>query len=396
MISALDNSMETRNAFKLGAYDYITKPFDHEIILKRLNNALLKRNTAGEINFHNSKPTEKSIRTQVMSQSRSMSSVVKLIEKVSETSCNVIINGESGTGKKRIARIIHKNSSRKKNPFITIHCGAISPPSMETEFFGHEKGSFVGEYEQSIGRIELAHQGSLVLNEISFLSPELQVKLLKFMTEMEFTRVGGYQCLHADVRIIITTKKRLDALVKTGTLNKELYLKLNVISIEVPPLCRRKEDIPILLEHYLIKLNRLWNKKIRGFTPGAIAILKEYPWPGNIQELQNFMERIVLLGTENQVIDKKSINSGFNFILPKGASCNDVEGIHKFSELTPREVEILELVAQGLNNLQISEQLFISPKTVRNHITNIFSKLSIKTRAQAIVLALNNKFFLSK
>ncbi len=307
MISAVDRAREATNSLKLGAYDYITKPFDHEIILSRLEKVLLNRNLTKEVSFHRSQAIARSLQTQIISQSKSMSSVFELIEKVAKTSSNVLITGESGTGKELIARTIHKNSHRKNKTFIAINCAAIPSELMESELFGHEKGSFTGAHKQNIGKFEFAHQGSIFLDEISCLRPEFQAKLLRFIQEREFSRVGSHRTVKVDVRIIVATNTRLDIMVQNGTFRDDLYFRLNVVPIELPPLRNRKGDIPLLAHYFLDKLNNQLNKNIKGLTPNAFAVLEEYPWPGNIRELENLIERMVVLGSENQVIDEKDL-----------------------------------------------------------------------------------------
>ncbi|MCP4020452.1 MAG: sigma-54-dependent Fis family transcriptional regulator, partial [Desulfobacteraceae bacterium] len=256
MISAVDRAKEATDSLRFGAYDYITKPFDHEIILSRLEKVLLKRNLTKEVRFHRSQAVAQTFQSEIISQSQSMSSVFELIEKVAITTSNVLITGESGTGKELIARMIHKSSLRKDKPFIAINCAAIPSELMEAELFGHEKGSFTGAYKQSTGKFEFAHQGSIFLDEISCLKPEFQAKLLRFIQEREFSRVGSHRTIKVDVRIIVATNTRLDIMVQNGTFRDDLFFRLNVVPIELPPLRNRKGDIPLLVDHFLDKLNR--------------------------------------------------------------------------------------------------------------------------------------------
>ncbi len=307
MISAVDRAQEATNSIKLGAYDYITKPFDHEIILNRVEKVLLKRNLVKELHYHRSQAVHGSLQSKIISKSKNMVAVFDLITKVSKTSSNVLITGESGTGKELVAREIHNESLRKTKPFVTINCAAIPAELMEAELFGHEKGAFTGAHKQTIGKFEFAHQGSIFLDEISCLKPEFQAKLLRFIQEREFTRVGSHRTIKVDVRIIAATNTSLDEMVREGTFRDDLYFRLNVVPILLPPLRNRKGDVPVLSDFFLNRFNRQMNKGVKGFTPDAIAVLEAYPWPGNIRELENLIERMVVLGTENQFIDEKDL-----------------------------------------------------------------------------------------
>lgn len=307
MISAVDRAQEATDSIKLGAYDYITKPFDHEIILNRLEKVLLKRNLVKEVRFHKSEANSKSWQKKIISKSKNMKAVIDLVEKVALTSSNVLITGESGTGKELIARAVHNASSRRENPFVAINCAAIPAELMEAEFFGHEKGSFTGAHKQSLGKFEFAHQGTIFLDEISCLKPEFQAKLLRFIQEREFTRVGSHRTIKVDVRIVAATNTSLDEMVKEGRFRDDLFFRLNVVPVLLPPLRKRKGDVSLLVDVFLGRLNLQMNNRVKGFTPDAIAVLEAYPWPGNIRELENLVERMVVLGSENQFIDEKDL-----------------------------------------------------------------------------------------
>ncbi|MCP3941289.1 MAG: sigma-54-dependent Fis family transcriptional regulator [Desulfobacteraceae bacterium] len=307
MVSAVDRAQEATDSIKLGAYDYITKPFDHEIILNRVEKVLLKRNLVKEVSFHRSAPSPWSGKTQIISKSKNMDIVFELVAKVAKTSSNVLITGESGTGKELIARSVHNASLRSEKSFVAINCAAIPAELMEAELFGHEKGAFTGAHKQSMGKFEFAHQGTIFLDEISCLKPEFQAKLLRFIQEREFTRVGSHRTIKVDVRIVVATNTSLDEMVKEGSFRDDLYFRLNVVPILLPPLRNRKGDVPILADFFLDRFNRQMNKNIKGFTPDAIAILAAYSWPGNIRELENLIERMVVLGEKNSFIDEKDL-----------------------------------------------------------------------------------------
>ncbi len=307
MISAVDRAQEATDSIKHGAYDYITKPFDHEIILNRLGKVLLKRNLLKEVSFHRSQAATGSLQTKIVSKSKKMAAVFDLITKVAGTSSNVLISGESGTGKELVAVAVHNESGRRDKPFVAINCAAIPAELMEAELFGQERGAFTGAYKQTIGKFEFADQGTIFLDEISSLKPEFQAKLLRFVQEREFARVGSHRTIKVDVRIIAATNTSLEEMVKDGTFREDLFFRLNVVPIVLPPLRNRTGDVPLLADFFLNKFNCRMNKNIKGFTPDAIAVLAAYPWPGNIRELENLIERMVVLGTENRWIDEKDL-----------------------------------------------------------------------------------------
>ncbi len=307
MVSAVDRAQEASESIRHGAYDYITKPFDHEIILNRLEKVLLKRNLAKEVKFHRTEAASGTQQTQIISRSKNMAAVFDIVAKVARTSSNVLITGESGTGKELVARAVHHGSLRSDKPFVAINCAAIPAELMEAEFFGHEKGAFTGAHKQTMGKFEFAHQGTLFLDEVSSLKPEFQAKLLRFIQEREFSRVGSHRTIKVDVRIVVATNTSLDEMVKDGSFREDLYFRLNVVPVLLPPLRNRKGDVPLLVDFFLDRFNRQMNKRIKGFTPDAIALMDAYPWPGNIRELENLIERMVVLGSDNRFLDEKDL-----------------------------------------------------------------------------------------
>jgi len=285
-------------AMKAGAFDYLMKPFNTTevlILIKRalefqslqVENQQLKRNLEGRYSFEN-----------LIGKSEGIKKVCSLIEKVAETDSTILILGESGTGKELVARTIHYNSPRRNKPLIPINCGAIPENLLESELFGHEKGAFTGASSMRIGRFELADGGTVFLDEIGEMSPTLQVKLLRILQQREFERVGGTRTIKVDVRIIAATNIDLEKAVRSGKFREDLYYRLNVIPIVIPPLRERTEDIPLLIEHFLKHFNRTKKKNIEGFSKEAMNLLLSYRWPGNIRELENLIERLVILKGE--------------------------------------------------------------------------------------------------
>jgi len=307
MVSATDRAREATAAITSGAYDYITKPYDAGAILTAIERALQKRSLEQEVRYLRSEVALRFDETRIIGESRPMKEVFSLINKVASTSSNVLITGESGTGKELAARAIHNQSPRASKPFVAINCAAIPPELVESELFGHEKGAFTGAYSRSIGKFEFANSGSVFLDEISNLKLELQAKLLRFLQERDFTRIGGHRSIKVDVRMITATNISLKQMVQENRFREDLYFRLNVIPIELPPLRNRRGDIPLLANFFLDKFNLKLNQKIEGITQEAMAILETYHWPGNIRELENLIERLVVLRSNERWIDVKDL-----------------------------------------------------------------------------------------
>ncbi len=310
MVSAVDRAGEAAASIKAGAFDYVTKPFEPDHILQTIQAALEHRYTCAQEDSAAWSIGEDRFRAgdvTIMSISKKMQATFRLVEKVACTNSNVLITGESGTGKELIARAIHAAGPRAQHPFVAVNCAAIPPELMESEFFGHEKGSFTSAHARTIGKLEHASGGTIFFDEIPSLKLELQAKLLRVLQERAFTRVGGHNLIKVDVRVIAATNVRLDRLVKEGRFRNDLYFRLNVIPILVPPLRERTGDIPLLSNYFLGHYNRLLSRRIRAISPAAMEILKAYPWPGNVRELENVIERLVALGSDDRVIDEWDI-----------------------------------------------------------------------------------------
>lgn len=286
-------------AMKLGAYDYITKPFSSEellLILERLKdfrrlveeNIKLKQEITGRYSFGN-----------IVGKSKKMKGVYELIETVAPRDATVLIIGESGTGKELIANAIHYNSPRKDKPFVKFSCAALAESLLESELFGHEKGAFTGAIKERRGRFELANNGSIFLDDIDDIPLTMQTKLLRVLQEKEIERVGGTKTIKVDIRIICATKVDLLKLAKQGKFREDLYYRLNIVPINLPPLRERKEDIPLIVDHLLNKYCSKQDKKT--FSPEAMKLLMDYNWPGNVRELENVVERTVTLIRNQEV-----------------------------------------------------------------------------------------------
>ncbi len=285
----VDNAVE---ALKTGAFDYITKPFDQEELRTIVRKALKTRDLSARDATR--ADSGKHSRYGIIGQSPAILDVYSLIERVADSPTTVLVTGESGTGKELVARALHDSSSRRLRPFIKVNCAAIPRELIESEFFGHERGAFTGAVASKPGRFELASGGTLFLDEIGAIPLETQVKLLRALQEGEFERVGGVRTLKVDVRLVAATNTDLKKQIEEGTFREDLYYRLNVVGVRLPPLRERVGDIPPLLDHFIDKFNSRLGKNIVGLGSDALAILSAYSWPGNVRELENVMERAAL------------------------------------------------------------------------------------------------------
>jgi len=291
-------------AIKLGAYDYLTKPVKTEEVLVVIERALEVRNLRRE-----NQVLKKQLRTQygfdrIVGKSDAMQKVFDLIEKVADTESTVLITGESGTGKELIAHAIHYSSERRDQPFVPINCSAIPEELLESELFGHEKGAFTHAIRTRIGRFELANHGTIFLDEIGEMSPALQVKLLRVLQERKFERVGGIKTIEVDIRVVAATNVDLEEAVKQGRFREDLFYRLNVIPIHIPPLRERRSDIPLLIQHFLEKFQQKKKVPVEAIEPDALECLCSYDWPGNVRELENMIERLIILASGPKITIK--------------------------------------------------------------------------------------------
>ncbi len=313
MITAYGTIELAVDAMKAGAWDFVTKPFSQDELKLKVNRVaelIHERQTSLRLAEENRYLKEEvGVRFnygEIVGESKTMKNIYETIEKVSRSDSSVLITGESGTGKELVARAIHFNSPRKEGPFIRVNCGALAEGVLESELFGHEKGAFTNAFRRKKGRFELAHRGTLFLDEIGDIPLGTQVKLLRVLQEKEFERVGGEETIRVDVRLIAATHRDLSREVEEGRLREDLYYRLYILPIHLPPLKERKEDIPLLAEHFLINLSRELQKPGIVLTQGAMYVLTAYEWPGNIRELANVLERAVVLA-EGNTIDVDSL-----------------------------------------------------------------------------------------
>jgi two-component system, NtrC family, response regulator PilR len=297
VITAVGSTETAVEAMKLGAYDYITKPFKLDEINLIIRRALERKRLRDE-NLYLRKQLETQHRfDNIVGKSARMGEVFETIRKIADSPSTAMITGESGTGKELVARAIHFNGNRTGKPFISVNCGAIPEALMESELFGHVKGAFTGAIANKIGLFSAADGGTLFLDEITEIPALLQVKLLRAIQEREIRRVGDTRDLKVDVRLIAASNRDLEQAVAEGVLREDLFYRLNVIPIQLPPLRERREDIPLLVAHFLQKFGKQLGKEVRGITPEGLVVLERHHWPGNIRELENVLERAIVLGT---------------------------------------------------------------------------------------------------
>jgi two-component system nitrogen regulation response regulator NtrX len=295
-------------ATKLGAYDFIEKPLSLEKVLLCISNALDYSRLEEEISLLKEKERHK---YGITGNSKAIKHLKEQIKVVAPTNAWVLITGDNGTGKELVAHTIHRQSTRSQKPMVEMNCAAIPEELIESELFGHEKGAFTGATTMKKGKFDLAHEGTLFLDEISDMSLKAQSKTLRILQEQKFERVGGSRTIHVDVRVIAATNKNLESQIEKGSFRDDLYFRLNVIPITVPPLRERVEDIPELVSEFLNEISLRTNLELKQFSPKAIDLLKKYHWPGNVRELRNLVERLVIMIPE-KVIQDKNIPAPFN------------------------------------------------------------------------------------
>ena len=324
-------------AMKLGAFDFLTKPFAPEVVRLKVESALqlsaAKRQNKKLVAENDYLKNENKGRykfAQLIGQSEPMQKIFRSVEKVAKTNSVVFVHGESGTGKELVARAIHSHSDRKDEPFIKVNCGAITETLLESELFGHEKGAFTGAIKTKLGRFELAHKGTLFLDEIGDVSAAMQVKLLRALQEQEFERVGGEKTIRVDVRVVSATNKDLEEEVKKGNFREDLFYRLHVVPLKLPPLRERRDDVSLLVQHFIEKLSPKINRDIRFVSDNALSRLVAYHWPGNIRELENTIEQSLVFATGNQIeVDAlpshlASESTGDELTVPKQMSLPDI------------------------------------------------------------------------
>ncbi|WP_447879583.1 sigma 54-interacting transcriptional regulator [Serratia fonticola] len=360
IMTAYSNVESAVEAIKAGAYDYLTKPLDFDTLQLTLARAL--EHTSLKSENQDLKQRLRFDQQNFIGRSEPMRKLLEMIAMIAPSEATVLISGESGTGKELIARAVHANSLRKERPLVSINCAALSESLLESELFGHEKGAFTGADKRREGRFMEADQGTLFLDEIGEVSPLMQAKLLRAIQEREIQRVGSNQTLSVDVRLIAATNRDLLADVEAGRFRQDLYYRLNVVTVDSPPLRARSEDIPLLAMHFLAKFAERNRKTVKGFTPLAMDMLLKYPWPGNVRELENSVERGVILLSGDFISEKE---------LPLSISqCVDVQPDSQCGQaIQPLEQVEKQAILAALeqtagNKTEAAKQLGITRKTL--------------------------------
>ncbi len=361
MITAFGSIENAVDALKAGASEYLTKPIDLDDLLFKLKKIEEKKSL-----IHENRVLKETLKERLKSESfiyasEKMHDVASLIARVAKTDSTCMIQGESGAGKEVIVRVIHELSERRHQPLVTVNCAAIPETLLESELFGYERGAFTGATQRKIGKFELANRGTLFLDEIGDISPIIQSKLLRAIQEKEIERLGGLHPVRVDVRIIVATNKNLFEEMKEGRFREDLYYRLNVVSIVIPPLRERKEDIPPLMEFFLKRFNDKYKRNVKGFTKEARDMLLKYDYPGNVRELENIIERAIVLSRE-EYITKADIptfsDSEKNLPSMEGSMDNVVETIEK-------RMIIEALTNNGWIQTKAASQLGISERMLR-------------------------------
>ncbi|MEY2547080.1 MAG: hypothetical protein QOG48_2197 [Verrucomicrobiota bacterium] len=372
---SVDTAVE---AMKRGAYDFVTKPLNLDKVEMLIGRALKSRNLEQENRVLKQQVDERFGLENIIGESPALHEVLDTIKQVAPSSASVLIEGESGTGKELAAHAIHNLSRRNKAKFVAVHCAALSPTLLESELFGHERGAFTGATERRIGRFEQANGGTIFLDEIGEINPMTQVKLLRVMSEERaFERVGGNQTLHADVRVIAATNKNLEQLVREGKFRDDLFFRLNVVRITMPPLRERKDDIPLLVRNFLRHFSKVNEKEVVDLAPDAMDALLTYDWPGNVRELRTAIEHGVVMASGDR-ITLRDLPSAVRAVagknLPRGISPSQAFGA-KSSPLDLHETErklILQALATTKGNITAAaKKLGISRRTLHRKINEM-------------------------
>ena len=374
MITAFGTTESAVDAMKMGAYDYVTKPFKIDEVRMNIANALRSKNLETEVRILKKELVKEYSFQNMIGNSQAMHVIFDLVKRVSQAPTNVLITGESGTGKEVVAKAIHYNGPLKDKPFVTINCGAIPENLMESEMFGHKKGSFTGAITDKVGLFEVADGGTLFLDEVGELPLTIQVKLLRAIQERVIRRVGATDDMKVDVRIIAATNRNLEEMVTKGGFRQDLFYRLNVINIKTPALRERQDDIPLLANHFLQKYNHKLNKSIASISSEAMEILKNYNYPGNVRELENMIERTVALESGSTILPE-SLPPMVN--TPSGrkmASSNEIEmgdsglELDKVMGQIEKELLIKAIHAAGGVKKKAAKLLHISFRSMRYRI----------------------------
>ena len=366
MITAYGNIEAAVIAIKQGAYDFITKPFDEHELLNVVKKALAESQKNKEL-LSAYFDEGSHFLPEIIGKTPVIEQVFQTVRKIAPTDSTVLITGETGVGKELIARAIHLASHRHDQSFVKINCVAIPETLLESELFGYEKGAFTGAVINKPGRFEIAHQGTIFLDEIGEMSLHLQAKLLSVLQDKAFERVGGVKTIKVDVRIIAATNKDLQSAMKAGTFRSDLFYRLHVVPIHIPPLRERKDDLITLTDYFLKKFTAKYRKQITSITPEVIASFIQYDWPGNIRELENVLERIILM-SENDTLSLDQVPAEIRVTEPMNKTSTLKEKVDSLSHTTEKQLIIDALNKTNQNRTKAAELLGISRRTLQNKI----------------------------
>jgi two-component system response regulator AtoC len=397
MLSAQNNPELIFKASKLGADDYVSKPFEPKELELRIARVLDKQRLVTEVTQLREQVRRQSDFSMLFGTSPKMEEVKMTIEQVADTTATVLIRGESGTGKEVVARMIYAQSSRRDKPFVKVNCAAIPHELLESELFGYEPGAFTGANRQKLGKFDQANNGTIFLDEISEMHPALQAKLLHVLQDGEFARLGGKRDIAVDVRVLAATNKPLERAVEEGMFREDLFYRLNVVTIHIPPLRERREEIPIFLEYFMRKYSEYYGKQPAPFSEYAIGRMMEYSWPGSIRELENMVKRYVIVGNEAQIIRELSTHKP---ILSSTTGTSPLWGLKAKEETAPLAGSPPAAVAPNGQELEVPSLLEIGRRAAmqaeREAIERVLAQTRWNRRQAARILKISYKALLNK
>lgn len=380
MMTAFGTIETAVNAMKKGAYEYITKPFNNDEVIHIINNALERKRLIDENRYLLETLDERHQLSGIIGQSSAMKACFRMVEKVAPTDSTVLLLGESGTGKELFARAIHQHSNRREEKFMAVNCGALPRDLIESELFGHEKGSFSGAHKRKIGLMESAHKGTVFLDEIGDLPIELQVKLLRVLESHEVRRVGSVEPIIIDVRVVAATNRDLQEDVQNGTFREDLFFRLSIVDLRIPPLRERKDDMPILINHFINRFNQKMSRSVTGISEEVMRAFMQHHWPGNVRELENVVQRCMVLRDAGE-IQMEDLPSTI-----KAAQEGCVELDVDLKELTFQEAKevfekryLKQLLELNEGNVTQSAQV---ADISRRHLQELMKKYDLRTKEE--------------
>jgi two-component system response regulator AtoC len=391
VLSAQNHPEAIFKASKLGADDYVAKPFEPKELDIRIAKVLDKQRLVSEVTQLREQVRRQSDFTMLFGTSPRMEEVKMTVEQVADTNATVLIRGESGSGKEVVARLIYSNSSRRDKPFVKVNCAAIPHELLESELFGYEPGAFTGANRQKLGKFDQANYGTIFLDEISEMHPALQAKLLHVLQDGEFARLGGKRDIAVDVRVLAATNKPIERAVEEGLFREDLFYRLNVITVHIPPLRERREEIPLFLDFFLRKYSEYYGKQPRPFSDYAVGRMMEYTWPGNIRELENLVKRYVIVGNEAQIIRELSTHK------PIMSSISSPRVVEKAAEPMAPPAEFPKQGSSGLETpslLEIGKRAAMQAE--REAIERVLAQTRWNRRQAAKILKISYKALLNK